>query len=43
MRLIIEARLEDENAHAPSEPIRIAVLDRSGEDLDQLGLTLDPI
>jgi len=41
MKLVIEARLESEDSHAPSEPIKIAVLDRPDEDLDQLGLTLE--
>ena len=41
MRLIIEARLEDEDSNAPGEPVNIAVLDRADDDLEQLGLTLE--
>jgi hypothetical protein len=40
MRLIIEARLEDEDPNAPGEPLKIAVLDRPDDNLGQLGLTL---
>ena len=38
MKLVIEARLESEDSHAPSEPIKIAVLDRPDEDWISWGL-----
>ncbi len=37
---MIEARVEDRKSGAPSESVRIAVIDRAEEDLEQLGLTL---
>lgn len=41
MRIIIEARLEDGKSSEPCEPVKIAVIDRADEDLEQLGLTLE--
>jgi hypothetical protein len=41
VRIIIEARLEDGKSSAPSESVKIAVIDRADEDLEQLGLTLE--
>jgi hypothetical protein len=42
MKLIIEARMEDEDAELPREPVRLAVIDRiDDDDLEQLGLSLD--
>ncbi len=41
MRLIIEARVECSDSNLRSEPIRVAVLDRVDDDLEQLGLTLE--
>jgi hypothetical protein len=41
MRLIIEARVESSDSELRPEPIRVAVLDRIDDDLEQLGLTLE--
>ena len=41
MKLIIEARVECTDSDLRREPIRLAVLDRIDDDLEQLGLTLE--
>jgi hypothetical protein len=41
MKLIIEARVECTDSDLRREPIRLAVLDRMDDDLEQLGLTLE--
>jgi hypothetical protein len=41
MRLIIEARVERSDSDLQPEPIRVAVLDRIDDDVEQLGLTLE--
>lgn len=41
MRLIIEARVECSDSDLQPEPIRVVVLDRIDDDLEQLGLILE--
>jgi hypothetical protein len=41
MRVIIEARVESNDAGAQLEPIRLAVIERDDDDLETVGLSLD--